>query len=198
MLGVALFESFLQMKKTLTIAQYPGLISQISALLQQARTQVVQQVNTTMIETYRYIGKYVVEYEQGGADRATYGTRLLEHLSEDLTKQFGKGFSRQTLQNMKQFYITYPICQTVCSKSLSWSHYLFLMRLEPDERSFYEIEASQNHWSLRELQRQFDSGLYLRLSLSKDKKEIKALSTKGQCITSSQDIVKDPYILEFL
>ena len=180
------------------LSHYTSLIADIGNLLQQARNQVVKQVNTVMLETYRNIGKYIVEYEQGGADRAEYGARLLEQLSEDLTNQFGKGFSYRTLRSMRQFYLTYPIWQTVFAKSLPWSHYLLLMRLEPNERGFYEIEASQNNWSLRELKRQFDSALYERLALSRNKKGIKELAQQGQIITSPKDVLKEPYVLEFL
>lgn len=100
---------------------------------------------------------------------------------------------------MKQFYLAFPNSQTLSSKSyLSWSHYIMLMRMEEQERKFYEIECQESNRSLRELKRQYDSGLYLRLSLSKDKKQIQQLSEQGQKITTVHDIIKDPYILEFL
>lgn len=152
-----------------------------------------------MVQTYRNIGKYIVEYEQWGAEKSEYGSGTLQHLSEELTKEFWKGFSRPNLQNMKQFYLTYPICQTVSNKSvLSWSHRVFLMKLDPNERSFYEIESNANNRSLRELRRQFDSWLYLRLALSKNTEGIQKLAQKGQIVTSPQDMIKDPYVLEFL
>jgi hypothetical protein len=117
-----------------------------------------------MVITYRTIGQHIVKYEQWGAQRAEYGSGLLQKLADDLTQKFGRGFSRQNLQNMKQFYILYPNCQTLSSKYfLSWSHYIFLIRLEENERKFYEIESVKNNRSLRELKRQFDSWLYLRL-----------------------------------
>jgi hypothetical protein len=156
------FSFVFQMKQTISLSKYTGLVADIKTLLQQARNQVIRNINTTMVETYRNIGKYIVEYEQGGADRAEYGAGLLNYLSETLTEEFGKGFSKRNLELIRKFYLTYSKTKTLFSQfNLSWSHYLLLMRLEPDERSFYEIEASQNNWSLRELQRQYE-GLYLR------------------------------------
>ena len=99
---------------------------------------------------------------------------------------------------MRQFFLTYPNCQTLISKSLSRTHYLLLMRLEPNERSFYEIEASQNNWSLRELKRQFDSSLYERLALSRNKEGVRELANQGQIVASPKDVLKNPYVLEFL
>lgn len=117
-----------------------------------------------------------------------------------MTKEFGKGFSKTNLKQMKSFYLAYRKGQTVSDQfKLSWSHYLILMRMENlDERNFYEIEASENNWSLRELRRQIDSALYERLILSKDKEKVKELAFKGQVIEKPEDVVKDPYILEFL
>ena len=161
----------------------------------------------------------IVEEEQGGKRRADYGKRILKDLSKHLAKEFGKGFSVDNLERMKNFYILYSpqISATLLRKlhsngkqlqktqtvseefRLSWSHYLILMRIDDEqERKFYEIESAQNNWSLRELERQYNSGLYLRLALSKDKKSARALSAKGQKIVKPEDAVKDPYILEFI
>jgi hypothetical protein len=138
--------------------------------LHEARKQVVSQVNQTMVMTYRTIGQYIVEYEQGGADRAEYGSGLLQKLADDLTSRFGKGFIKRNLELMRQFYLTYQKTNTLSPQfKLSWSHYVCLMRMEENERKFYEIESIVNNRSLRELKRQFDSGLFLRLALSKDK-----------------------------
>ncbi len=121
-------------------------------------------------------------------------------MSKKLTKEFGKGFSERNLEQMRKFYLAYSIPQTLSAEfRLSWSHYLILMRMENlDERNFYEIEAIENNWSLRELRRQIDSALYERLVLSRDKEKVKSLALKGQIIEKPEDIVKDPYILEFL
>lgn len=183
------------------------LAERIEKLINDARKRTIAAVNTTMVYTYYEIGRMIVEDEQRGEQRAEYGIALLKHLSEKLSDKFGKGFSMQNLANMRQFYITYStdkIFQTVSRESqnvftLSWSHYLKLMRItNPDERHFYEIEARENNWSLRELQRQFDSSLYERLVLSRDKAGVQALTYEGQVIDSPRDIVKDPYVLEFI
>ena len=183
------------------------LAERIEKLINEARKRTIAVVNTTMVYTYYEVGRIIVEDEQQGEQRAEYGTELLKHLSEQLSSKFGKGFSVQNLANMRQFYLTYSkdeIFQTVSRESevgftLSWSHYLKLMRItNPEERRFYEIEAKENNWSIRELQRQFDSSLYERLALSRDKEGVKALAYKGQVIDTPKDIVKDPYVLEFI
>lgn len=176
------------------------LYSKIADLLKIAKQNVVRAVNQTMVYTYYEIGRMIVEDEQQGKERAEYGKQVLKELSEQLTDDFGKGFSVDNLQNMRQFYQAYPIYETGSRKFiLSWSHYTKLMRIENvDERNFYEIECAQNNWTLKELQRQFDSALYERLSLSRDKEEMKQLSVKGQIIEKPLDILKDPYVLEFL
>ena len=153
-----------------------------------------------MVRTYYEIGRSIVENEQEGSVRAEYGKEVLKNLSARLTANYGKGFSLTNLKQMRDFYLTYQIGQTVSDQfTLSWSHYLFLMRIDnPAERNFYEIEAKNSNWSLRELKRQFDSALYERLAVSKDKESVKKLSQKGSVVESPADIVKDPYILEFL
>ena len=176
--------------------------NKIVALLEKARSQVVASINTAMVYTYFEIGRYIIEYEQNGKDRAQYGKAVLKNLSDRLSKRLGKGYSEDNLGNMRKFYLCYndsKISETPSRKfTLSWSHYLKLMRIQnPDERSFYEIEASQNNWSIRELERQFDSSLYERLALSKNKEAIKELALQGQIIEKSEDLIKDPYILEF-
>ncbi|MBQ3718621.1 MAG: DUF1016 family protein [Methanomicrobium sp.] len=209
----------------------------IASLIEESRKHVVAQINTAMVRTYYEIGRIIVENEQGGDSRATYGKSMLKELSGRLNKRFGKGFSVDNLENMRRFYRTYSdrnsetlsriseagiseivsrisvekISETLSrisenasiapfdAFSLSWSHYLFLMRIDnPEERSFYEREAIEERWSLRELKRQFDSALYERLALSKDKQAVSEMSQKGIVVAKPEDIVKDPYILEFL
>ena len=173
-------------------------ISGVRDLLVEARQSVVKQVNATMIKTYYEIGRRIVEQEQQGKEVANYGDYLLVRLSESLSGSFGKGFSKRNLELMRQFYLTYKIAKSPISQSLSWTHYIRLMRIsDPDERRFYEIEAANNNWSVRELNRQFDSALYQRLALSRDKKAVKELAIKGQTIEKPEDILKDPYVLEF-
>lgn len=178
------------------------LYAKIADLIELARKQVITAVNTTMVYTYFEIGRMIVEDEQQGQHRATYGKQVLKELSNKLTKQFGKGFSADNLERMKKLYILYSnsISATPLRKfTLSWSHYLKLMRIENEnERNFYEIEAYNNNWSLRELDRQFNSGLYERLALSRNKEAVKQLAEKGQIIEKPSDIIKDPYILEFI
>ena len=177
-----------------------SLYYKIASILEESRKFVAATVNTAMVQTYFEIGKLIVEEEQHGNVRAEYGKETLKNLSTKLTANYGKGFSVTNLKQMRDFYLTYQIRQTVSDQfTLSYSHYLFLMRIDnPDERKFYEIESSQNNWSLRELKRQFDSALFERLSLSKDKEKVKSLAVQGQIIENPCDIVKDPYVLEFL
>lgn len=173
---------------------------EIKELLYSAKNRVYQTINITMTETYFQIGKRIVEEEQGGEIRAEYGKSLLKLLSVQLINEFGKGFSVDNLENMRRFYLAFQKSETVSRKfELSWSHYIFLTRIENiDERNFYEIESIENSWSLRELKRQFDSGLFERLKLSSDKQKLKELSLNGQVIQTAQDLIKDPYILEFV
>jgi predicted nuclease of restriction endonuclease-like (RecB) superfamily len=176
------------------------LANRISDLLISSRTKVLQTVNLTMVLTYFEIGRMIVDEEQNGKERADYGKQILKSLSERLTKDFGKGFSQRNLEQIRQFYSVYSKTQTLSAEfKLSWSHYLKLMRIDDEnERKFYEIESYKNNWSLRELNRQYDSALFTRLALSKDKNEILQLSIKGQTIEKPQDAIKDPYILEFI
>ena len=173
---------------------------EIKELLYSAKNRVYQTINITMTETYFQIGKRIVEEEQGGEIRAEYGKSLLKLLSVQLINEFGKGFSVDNLENMRRFYLAFQKSETVSRKfELSWSHYIFLTRIENiNERNFYEIESIENSWSLRELKRQFDSGLFERLKLSSDKQKVKELSLNGQVIQTAQDLIKDPYILEFV
>lgn len=174
--------------------------NEVKTLLHNARNSVYQTINTTMTQTYWQIGKKIVEVEQGGESRAEYGKKLIKNLSDELTKEFGKGFSEDNLKNMRRFYLAFSKSETVSSQfKLSWSHYVFLTRIaNVDERNFYEIESVNNNWGLRELKRQFDSGLFERLSLSIDKTKVKELSQKGHIVESANDIVKDPFVLEFV
>lgn len=200
------------------------LFQQVVELLQNARQQVLRTVNSTMAYTYFEIGRMIVEEEQSGKDRAEYGKQILKGLSKDLTNEFGKGFSLVNLENMRKFYQTYSISSSMMTNlqiqksqsltgvsenqksqslisffKLTWTHYVFLMRIDDEkERRFYEIESEKYNWSVRELKRQYDSALYARLALSRDKEGILKLSEEGQIVEKPKDIIKDPYILEFL
>lgn len=179
---------------------HQNFIERISALLNNARNKIVNTVNQTMVLTYYEIGRMIVEEEQNGKDRADYGKEVIKRLSIKLIADFGKGFSIRNIEQMRQFYKVYAKTQTLSAEfKLSWSHYLKLMRIDDEkERNFYEIESYKNNWSLRELQRQYDTALYTRLSLSRNQEEILELSTKGQILEKPKDAIKDPYILEFL
>lgn len=164
-----------------------NIYQEIKELLYSAKNRVYQTINTTMTQTYFQIGKRIVEEEQGGEIRAEYGKSLLKLLSVQLINEFGKGFSVDNLENMRRFYLAFQKSETVSRKfELSWSHYIFLTRIENiDEINFYEIESIENSWSLRELKRQFDSGLFERLKLSSDKQKVKELSLNGQVIQTA-------------
>jgi predicted nuclease of restriction endonuclease-like (RecB) superfamily len=174
------------------------LYDQIRQVLFDAQRSVSHAVNTAMVHAYFEVGRLIVEDEQHGEARAEYGKETLMDLSKRLTLEFGKGFSRQNLQNMKQFYISFQNCQTLSGK-LSWSHYTLVMRLDKEQaRNFYLKEAESENWSVRELDRQINSLLFERLALSRNKEKVKALSEQGQILESPRDLVKDPYVLEFL
>lgn len=205
-----------------------NLFGRITELLSEARQFVVASVNHAMVLTYFEIGRLIVEDEQKGKERAEYGKAVLKELSAKLTSEFGKGYSVYNLERMRKFFLIYSKTQTVSAllqnrKSaspmqilsseisasamrkfespfkLSWTHYLQLIKIDNDEeRKFYEIEAVNNAWSVREFERQYDSSLYERLVLSRDKSGIKKLSEKGQIITKPSEAVKDPYVLDFL
>ena len=193
------------------------LFQSIKAIIQQAQQHVVRNINTTMLITYFEIGRMIVEDEQQGNQRATYAKGTIPQLSKQLTQEFGKGYSTANLEYMRQFYSAYksrisqtnfgksknnnldsPISQTNFGKSklpfsLSWSHYIQLLKIKDEnERSFYEIEATQNNWNLEELKRQFNTAIYERIALSKDKKAVKELSKKGQIIEAPTDVFKKP------
>ena len=189
-------------------------------LIDRARNTAIREVNLVQLLTYYTLGKWIVEVQQGGSGRAKYGKRVLETLSDVLNHAFGKGYSVSTLTNIRKFYEIYknrisapmvtdfsePNSQPLVTKfgndvpfRLSWTHYLILMRIQnEDERDFYEQLAIQENWGKRELSRQYGSSLYERMLIGKDKQQILRLSKKGRLAEKPADLVKDPYILEFL
>lgn len=178
-----------------------GIIDEIKEVLVSARSNVARQLNSELLTAYWNIGRIICEYEQSEPDRADYGKRTLKELSRTLTQEFGKGFSVSNIQFMRRFYQAYPIQQTVSVK-LSWSHYCELLSLsDPDKRSFYEKEALNANWSVRELKRQIESSLFERLLLSRgdtNKERVLSLALKGNEISQPSDIIRDPYVFEFL
>ena len=177
--------------------QFNTIFNNIKELVVNSRNKVYTTVNIEMLKLYWNIGKIIMGIQQGD-ERAKYGDSILEKLSEKLTNEFGKGFSKRNLERMRKFYICFPITTTVSSQ-LSWSHYLELIKIEEkSKRNFYFNECINTKWSVRELQRQRDSLLYERLLLSADKEKVLELSEKGQILKTSKDLVKDPFVLEFL
>jgi hypothetical protein len=208
----------------------------IRGLIHSARTTVARGVDLVQVYTNFEIGRRIVEQEQKGKGRAAYGQEVIRQLADRLTEEFGRGYSKRSLELMRQFYFFNsergtPIAQTLSAQlppsqktqtasaqsteaqifqsasgqsalrpsTLSWSHYVFLLSIKnPDERSFYEIESANESWTVRELKRQFDSSLYERLALSRDKAGIRKLAQKGQIIESIADVLKEPLVLEFL
>jgi predicted nuclease of restriction endonuclease-like (RecB) superfamily len=180
--------------QVLNIEFYTG----VKEILDSAKKEVSKAVNFAMVDAYWNIGKRIVEEEQNGKAKAGYGDYIIKELSRKLTNDFGKGLSVTNLKNMRRFYKTFPIGQTL-SAQLSWSHYMLLTKVkEDDKRSFYFNEAINSNWSVRELERQIASLLFERLTLSKDKDEVLTVAKKGHELNTPQDLVKDPYVLEFL
>lgn len=190
------------------------LFDRIVSIIEHARNAVVKSVNSNMVIAYWFIGREIVTNEQQGRFRAEYGEQIMEKLSWKLSERYGAGWSSSQLWHVRQFYLLYKdhipenlhtsradsrgkILHTLCAE-LSWSHYRVLMRVEkPEARAFYEIECVKNNWSARELERQKGSLLFERLSLSKDKKAVMTLAMKGQELQKYEDMIKDPYVLEF-
>jgi predicted nuclease of restriction endonuclease-like (RecB) superfamily len=184
-----------------TNADYQDLLNRITTRYEQGRLSIASFVNTEIVNTYWYIGQYIVEFEQGANMKSEYGKRLLPKLSQDLSGLHGKGFSLSNLYMMRLFFLKYPIFQTLSGKldRLSWSHFCTLIPIENDlERQFYENQCLIENWSLRELKRQKKSSLFLRLASSKDKEGILQLAKQGQLIEKPGDLIREPYVLEFL
>ena len=196
-----------------------SLYHSIKFIIEEAKLQIVRNVNSVITYTHFEIGRMIVENEQKGKERAGYAEKTLVQLSADLTADYGSGYSRSNLEYMRKFYLLYKhrISQPAVGKSvivkksqpvvgklagtlqLSWSHYIHLLKIrDENERNFYEIEAVQNNWGKRELIRQFNSSLYERIALSKNKKAVKQLGKKGQIIEKPTDALKDHTVLEFL
>lgn len=199
------------------------LYRRVAEILDAARSQVVRTVNTAMVHAYWHVGREIVEVEQRGEDRASYGEQLIASLAARLGPRFGRGMGVATLRRIRRFYLTYPngttiprdvasleIRSTVLIElmsgnqvlfptSLSWSHYMVLIRVQDDHaRAFYEIEAVKESWSIREMERQIAALLFERLAKSRHKEEVLALAKQGQTVTTPKDVIKDPFVLEFL
>ncbi len=196
--------------KVIKPAQYQQLFHSVSTLLETARHSAAKTVNTLMTATYWEVGCRIVEYEQGGEKRAEYGAALLQKLADDLTRRFGRGFSERNLDQMRLFYLGWPISQTPSAKSpvalaqrwpLPWSHYVRLLSVEnPQARSFYEVEALRGGWSVRQMDRQISTLYYERTALSRDKAAMlrKGVHPKPGELPTPEEEIKDPLVLEFL
>jgi predicted nuclease of restriction endonuclease-like (RecB) superfamily len=211
-----------------------ALFERVAAIIEEARGQVARSVNTAMVHAYWYIGREIIEAEQGGSARAEYGEQLIRRLAESLTERYGKGFSFSNVKRMRQFYLTFPsgsaLTTSMASRgrapvrrrwsppkgstalsqsgapsvvmfppALGWSHYLVLIRVEnPTARRFYEIEAANESWTVRELERQVASLLFERLAKGRDKDRVLTLGKVGQTVQCYDDVLKEPLVLEFL
>jgi predicted nuclease of restriction endonuclease-like (RecB) superfamily len=177
---------------------YQDLLEHISSTYTAGRSAALAAVNAQLLQTYWQVGRHIVEFEQGGRDRAEYGTALMDRLSTDLRLRHGKGFSRANLAYMRMFYVRHPIRQTA-SDELSWSHHVELLKLDdPLESGFYQQQAIAERWSVAELKRQKAAALFLRLAASKDKAGVLQLARQGQTVAQPQDLLREPYIFEFL
>jgi len=179
-------------------SDYQALVSHISEAFLIGQKKAVISVNSHLLDTYWKTGQYIVEFEQQGSAKAEYGKGLLENLSKDLALLHGKGFSLSNLNRMRQFYQSYPICAELPHK-LSWTHWVELLKIDnPLERSFYLQQTILENWSTSQLIRQKKASLFLRLAASKDKEGILQLSRQGQLVEKPSDLIREPYILEFL
>ena len=191
-----------KMSTEIMIAQYNDqayseLINHITNLWTDAKADAIIAVNTHLLDANWRTGQYIVEFEQKGQARAEYGRQLLVNLSKDLTIRCGRGFSRSNLTYMRKFYLAFPKSETLSHK-LTWSHYFELLKCDdPLEMKFYFTESIRQGWKVRELKRQIKSALFQRLALSTDKEGILALANEGNQVLNPQDILRDPFVLEF-
>ncbi len=177
-----------------------GLLGRLRVLIQEARQQALRAVDIVQVRTCWEVGRHIVEFEQGGAVRAEYGTRLLPRLAERLTAEFGKGFDERNLWNMCRFYRTFPILNAL-RPELSWTHYRLLLRVEDEAaRGWYMAEAVEQNWSSRALERQIGTLYYERLLASKDRRPVRkeAVAKVADLNITPRDFVHDPVLLEFL
>lgn len=178
--------------------KYSDLLDNIGQAIETSRQNAFKTVNTELLKANWEIGRHIVEFEQHGHERAEYGSDLLARLSKDLKFRYGKGFGRRNVLDMRRFYLAYPKWQAVPAK-LSWTHFVILLGItDATCRKFYEKQASHENWSSRELERQIDSSLFERLALSRDKKGVLQLSEKGHIANHPTEVIKDPYVLDFL
>jgi predicted nuclease of restriction endonuclease-like (RecB) superfamily len=176
------------------------LLEALRGLIQQGRQKALRAVDMVQVQTCWQVGRHIVEFEQGGESRASYGQRLLPRLAQVLTREFGKGFDDRNLRNMRGFYLTFPIWSAVRTE-LSWTHYRQLLRVsQPEAREWYMNEAATQNWSSRALDRQIDTLYFERLLLSGDKASVTAEASANIAALpqTPREFVRDPVLLEFL
>ena len=177
------------------------MVSEITTLVNEVKSKLSKEINNSIVYVYWNIGRIIVSNENEYNNRLEYGKEVLKGLSNDLTKFLGKGYSYTNLKYMRIFYKTYPDFGEI-NPELSWTHYNELIIIKDDaKRKFYEKECINSHWSVRELQRQLDTSLYERLLLSDgkpNKEKVLELSRKGQVLAKPSDLIKEPYVFEFL
>lgn len=175
-----------------------GIIDDIRVIIQSSQANAIRSVDFCRVQMYWHIGQRIVEEEQGGNSRAEYGTHLIKNLSKQLEAEFGSGFGERQLEMSRKFYLVYPISHTLCAK-FNWSQYKALISIEdPDKREYYALEAANNNWTFRQMQRQINSMLYERLLMSNDKEAVLAVARRERMPESPTEIIKDPMVLEFL
>ena len=175
-----------------------SLYQEVREIIASARQNAVRSVDFCRVQMYWQIGRRILEEEQKGKERADYGSYLLKNLAKKLEPEYGSGFSVRQLEMCRQFYRIYPIANTVCSQ-LNWSQYKLLISISDEyKREYYQLEAVNNAWTKRELERQINSQLYERLLLSNDKENVLAVARKERIPQQPQEIIKDPMVLEFL
>jgi predicted nuclease of restriction endonuclease-like (RecB) superfamily len=180
------------------LSNYEALVQAIKQTYQNGQANALHAAQRELVMTYWAIGKHIVEHEQLGSEKSVYGSKILERLSKDLSHQLGRGFDRSRLIYMRLCYVKYPD-SSLLSHQLTWSHYTELLKIGQDlERSFYEKQAILEKWTVRELKRQKSSALFLRLAASQDKEGIIRLASNGKIVEQPEDLLRDPYVFEFL
>ena len=175
-----------------------GFVNEIKSIINTARTNAVRSVDFCRVQMYWAIGQRIVEKEQQGKERAEYGTYLIKNLAIEIEPEYGSGFGVRQLERCRQFYYLYPIASALRTQ-LNWSQYKQLIAIpDPDKREYYELEAVNEGWTGRQLERQINSMLYERLLMSNDKESVLAVARKERIPESPQEIIKDPMVLEFL
>lgn len=177
---------------------YFQLIAEIEQTVAEGRKKAVAAIDQTMVVTYWNVGRHIVQFEQNGKERAEYGSKLLHNLSQDLTARLGSGYNHSNINYMRMFFLEFPILGTLSPK-LSWHHFVEVLKIsDPLERSFFLKQTEIEGWGVRELKRQKKSLLFHRIAHSKDKEAILKLAQSGQIVETPQDILRDPFVLEFL